>query len=396
MTFAATGRSIGIIDLGRVARGMDELADIAAHGKLRIAHGTSVLGAADRADHALGRVVDSLAQHQPAATGVAHLQAATAHLRDAIQDVSATRPTPQGPIARAGAFLSRSWDASSAVDEFRATAASLRSARAELASTPGVHAIDDMSAGVLLHGAERDAALAAAAARVPVRDGAPLPARVAGYVDADGIGERQARLRRGLQATSWLHRTEWTGTEHIPSRGAALVLGTHGSYTDPALVGLGIPRQTHLMSDKVVARLLGRVGERLGAYPVDRAGGAAAAEAKQVTNQLLADGEVVHMYPDGGIVRLRSTIPEPKSGAAVFALTTGTPVVPSASAGLQPRYARWNLEGSGRHIVYGEPIVFRHTPNPTAQDIAEAREIIAQRTDSLMQDAVARFRSAAE
>ena len=394
MTIAASGRSIGVIDLDRVARGMDELADIVGQGLIKSDHATTVLGAVERADHALGRVVATLEPHQPAAAGYEHLRAATTHLHDAAGAVEATRPE-RGALGPVGAFLSRSWDATSAVDEFRATAASLRSARAELTHAPGVHFIDDSTAGVLLHGAERDAALAEAASRVPVRDGAGLAPRIAQFVDAPGIGARQATLRGRLQATDWLHHTEWTGTEHIPERGAALVLGTHGSYADPILVGAGIPRAAHTMMDKKVFGMLGETAERYGAYPVDRAGGPAAAEAKQVTNQLLADGEVVHMYPDGGIVRLRSTIPEPKSGAAIFALTTGTPVVPSASAGLQPKFARWNLEGSGRHIVYGEPIVFRRTPNPTAQDIAEAREIIAQRTDELMQQAVQRYQAAA-
>lgn len=394
MTIAATGRSIGIIDLERVARGMDELADIAGHGMLRNAHGTSILGAAERADHALGRVVESLAGHQPAAAGVAHLQAATTHLHDAAAVVESTRPGPHR-FGAIGAFLSRSWDAAGAVDELRATAASLRSAKTELATAGGVHLIDDSTAGVLLRGAERDAALEAAAARTPVRDGAAIAANVSKYVDAPGVGDRQAALRRGLEATKWLHHTSWDGAGNIPARGSALVLGTHGSFSDPVLVGAGIPRRWHVMMAKEVFGMLGETGTRYGAYPVDRAGGAAAAEAKQITNQLLDDGEVVHMYPDGGIVRLRSTIPEPKSGAAIFALTTGTPVVPSASAGLQPKFARWNLEGSGRHIVYGEPIVFRHTPNPTAEDIAEAREVIAQHTDALMQRAVAKFQAAA-
>ncbi|MCW2920445.1 MAG: putative acyltransferase [Thermoleophilia bacterium] len=394
MTIAASGRSVGIIDLGRVARGMEELADIVGHGLLKEAHGSSVLGAAERADHALGRVVESLAQHQPAAVGVEHLRSATTHLHDAMSVVTATEPEPS-KLGVIGPFLSRNWDAKAAVDEFRATAASLRSAQAELASTSGVHLISDANASVLLHGAEREAALAAAAARVPVRPDGPLSGSIARFVDAQGIGDRQATFRRRLDATSWLHHTSWTGSEKIPATGSAIVLGTHGSYADPVLVGAGIPRETHVMMDKQVFRMLGQTGEHYGAYPVDRAGGAAAAEAKQVTNQLLADGKLVHIYPDGGVVRLRATIPEPKSGAAIFGLTTGTPIVPSASAGLQPKFARWDLEGAGRHIIYGDPLVFRHTPTPTAEQIAEARELIAQHTDRLMQQAVATYRAAA-
>ena len=93
--------------------------------------------------------------------------------------------------------------------------------------------------------------------------------------------------------------------------GGVILLGTHGSYADPVLVGAGAGRGTHVMMDKVVAEKLGGLGERFGAFPVDRAGGPAAADAKLVTNRLLEDGELVHIYPDGGVLRLRATIPEP-------------------------------------------------------------------------------------
>jgi hypothetical protein len=87
-------------------------------------------------------------------------------------------------------------------------------------------------------------------------------------------------------------------------------------------------------------------------------------------------------------------MPELKAGAAVFGLTEGVPVVPGASFGLQPRFARWDIPGSGRHVVFDEPIIFRHTPNPTAAQVDEAREIIAQRTERLLQEAEAQFRAA--
>jgi 1-acyl-sn-glycerol-3-phosphate acyltransferase len=389
------GHSVGIIDLGRIARGLDELAEIASHGPLRKAHGSSVLIAAKRADHALDDAIaslESLAAHQSgAASGVAQLRAATTHLDTAIGETAAKAPWPR----RFMPFLSRGWDARAAAAEFRAGAENVRSAEAQLAHTPGVHRYDEATSSLVLRGEEREQALRDAAARAGREaDAEALPPNVARYVDVADMWPRQQAVQRVLDAVRGLHRTTYTGAEHIPASGGAIVLGTHGSYADPILVGAGIPRETHYMADKVVARLLGGFGARRGVYPVDRAGGPAAEAAKQVTSNLLQDGKVVHMYPYGGVVRLKSTMPELKAGAAVFGLTEGVPVVPGASFGLQPRFARWDIPGSGRHVVFDEPIIFRHTPNPTAAQVDEAREIIAQRTERLLQEAEAQFRAA--
>ena len=82
MVDGAAARSIGIIDLGRVARGMDELADIAGHGLLKDAHG---FGANDFKiplhRHANG-VESKLADHLGNADALVHpaMLAVDAHL----------------------------------------------------------------------------------------------------------------------------------------------------------------------------------------------------------------------------------------------------------------------------------------------------------------------------
>jgi 1-acyl-sn-glycerol-3-phosphate acyltransferase len=124
------------------------------------------------------------------------------------------------------------------------------------------------------------------------------------------------------------------GEEKIPAEGPALIAANHPSYLDPILLSLQVKRPIRFMAWDALFRvpLLGALMRLFGAFPVDvregagRSGYAAARE-------LLGDGELVGIFPEGRRSREGWLEPELRAGAARLALETGAPLVPATIRG---------------------------------------------------------------
>ncbi|MFQ6133520.1 MAG: lysophospholipid acyltransferase family protein [Armatimonadota bacterium] len=149
------------------------------------------------------------------------------------------------------------------------------------------------------------------------------------------------------------------GEENVPAEGGVILACNHVSYLDPPAVGAAIHRPTWYMAKQELFEvpLFGWVISRTRAFPVRR--GAPDRRALRRATELLAAGEVVTMFPEGGR-RDGDRLEDPELGLAFIAARSGAPVVPVALMGTEqvlPRGAKF--PHFGRVVVrFGEPLSF--------------------------------------
>ena len=149
-------------------------------------------------------------------------------------------------------------------------------------------------------------------------------------------------------------RLHATGIENLPERGFVLA-ANHTSNFDPWPLGLPLfpRRQLRFMAkSELFNPLLGPILKAGGAFPVRR--GEGDFEAIQRAVELVQEGEVVVMFPEGTRRKkgLRKKYePRAHTGAARIALTAKAPLVPAAIKGTD-RLSRL----PPLRVAYGEPV----------------------------------------
>ncbi len=166
---------------------------------------------------------------------------------------------------------------------------------------------------------------------------------------------------RGLCRTffRFMGGLESIGQENIPETGAVIICPNHISYVDPPAVGSGMRRQVHFMAKEELFKVpvLGGLIARAGSFPVRR--GTADRTAIRRAMDLLTDGRVVCLFPEG----TRSSdgkLQSPELGVGFIALKTGAPVIPVALIGTD-RVLPSHSGRPHRHrsrIVFGQPMRF--------------------------------------
>ena len=160
-------------------------------------------------------------------------------------------------------------------------------------------------------------------------------------------------------------RFTMTGIENIPKTGGAVIAINHTSYIDFTFAGLpafrqGLGRKVRFMAKQEVFDhpLGGPIMRGCRHIPVDRANGAASFE---LACQLLKEGELVGVYPEGTISR-SFELKEFKSGAARMAIAAGVPIVPHIVWGAQRIWTKGHPRKMWRPkvpiaVAVGEPIL---------------------------------------
>jgi 1-acyl-sn-glycerol-3-phosphate acyltransferase len=130
-----------------------------------------------------------------------------------------------------------------------------------------------------------------------------------------------------------LYRAEVSGSERIPAIGPAILAANHESVVDPFVLGLTTPRVVRYMakSELFESPLMRPLMRGFGTFPVERGRGDREAMAR--ARELLEQGELVGMFPQGTIVPSRD---RPfRRGAARLALETGVAIVPVCLVGTE-------------------------------------------------------------
>lgn len=168
-------------------------------------------------------------------------------------------------------------------------------------------------------------------------------------------------------------RRHWSGREHIPSSGGALVVANHVGNFDVLVLGeylIWAGRWPRFLGKSEIWKVpgLGWLARQCEQIPVVRHT-AAAADSLIHAKAALRHGKLVTIYPEGTITADPDGWPmTAKTGAARLALETGVPVIPVAQIGAQQFLGGKKLQFRkllhfGRrdvHVMAGPPINLDH------------------------------------
>ena len=130
-----------------------------------------------------------------------------------------------------------------------------------------------------------------------------------------------------------VYRVDVQGDQHLPARGAAVVVCNHVSHIDALLLMAASPRPLRFMLDHRALALpvLGWLFRLAQAIPVasERDDPAAHATAFEAADRVLADGELLCIFPEGGITRDGQLQPF-QGGVMTVLQRRAVPVVPVA------------------------------------------------------------------
>ncbi|NLP14613.1 MAG: 1-acyl-sn-glycerol-3-phosphate acyltransferase [Clostridium sp.] len=145
------------------------------------------------------------------------------------------------------------------------------------------------------------------------------------------------------------YRVKVIGIENVPEKGAAILCANHVGELDMFFIGYKIKRLVRYMAKSELFKnpLLSRIIKKLGAFPVRR--GKADVEAIKTAINLLNDGHIVGIFPEGTRLKHKhgKTV-KVKPGAALLAQKTGAPILPVAVEGKYRLFSKIK-------IVFGKP-----------------------------------------
>ncbi|MBA2342380.1 MAG: 1-acyl-sn-glycerol-3-phosphate acyltransferase, partial [Thermoleophilaceae bacterium] len=169
-----------------------------------------------------------------------------------------------------------------------------------------------------------------------------------------------------------IFRARCIDSDKIPADGPVIVAPNHFSFLDHFFVAVFMRRKVHFLAKsqlfKPPMQFVYRHG---GVFPVLR--GRRDEEAFKTAHAILARGDVIVMYSEGGRSRT-GELGKPRPGIGRLALESGAPVVATAIAGSE-RARNWKrLQFPKVTIQYGEPLRFEQVDSPTREQSQAASE----------------------
>lgn len=163
-----------------------------------------------------------------------------------------------------------------------------------------------------------------------------------------------------------VYRPKVVGVENVPATGPAIVVCNHVSFVDSIFLPLAVPRAMSFLakSDYFTGKGFRGAVTRLfmtatGQLPIDRAGGKASEASLNTGLQVIAEGRVLGIYPEG----TRSPdgrMYRGRTGVARMVLEAHVPVIPAAVIGTEkvmPLGAKFPKVRPVT-VVIGEPLDF--------------------------------------
>ncbi len=153
--------------------------------------------------------------------------------------------------------------------------------------------------------------------------------------------------------------TRWqvNGAENVPNEGPLLVVANHINAADPPLLGVSVGRKVVFMAKEELFRskFIGYFIRGFGSFPVHR--GRLDTKALRLADQLLAQGLVLAMFPEGK--RSRSGQLQPAlPGSALIATRSGVPILPVGIVGTEKiKGITWLLRRPRITVNIGHPFL---------------------------------------
>ena len=185
-----------------------------------------------------------------------------------------------------------------------------------------------------------------------------------------------------------VYRLKHIGVEHVPQKGAVLMVANHQSFLDPPAIGVGVShRHADFLARGGLFRFkpFGWFIRQLNSTPIKQ--GAGDAGAMKATLKILGDGKMMLVFPEGSRTP-DGEMHEFQRGIAVLLKRADCQVVPVGIAGAfeaWPRTAKFPKLFTKRIVVcFGEPIDSKAL---MAKGTDQAIETLAQRVGGLVEQA---------
>jgi 1-acyl-sn-glycerol-3-phosphate acyltransferase len=173
-----------------------------------------------------------------------------------------------------------------------------------------------------------------------------------------------------------------SGFDAVPQAGPAVLCANHLSFFDSVLMMMTLDRPVHFIgkADYLDSWKTRRLFPAMGMIPIDRDSGTRAMVALDAAAEVLRDGGLVCVFPEGTRSR-DGHLHRGHIGAARVAITVGCPILPVGIVGtreIQPPGTRLPRPWRACSISIGAPLV--------ATDIENSRRSAARAlTDTLME-----------
>lgn len=197
----------------------------------------------------------------------------------------------------------------------------------------------------------------------------------------------------GLKAIVWpifhlLFRVRIEGRENVPTSGPAVVAANHQSFCDSLVIPLVVRRRVTFLAKaeyfdaKRTAWLFGALGQ----IPIHRQGGDASVRALATAREVLGEGNLISLYPEG-TRSIDGNVHRGRTGVARLALECGVPVVPVGISGtdrIQPVGSRWFRPFKSVRVSFGPQMTFDSAALVDAETGRTSNERLRSFTDELM------------
>lgn len=151
------------------------------------------------------------------------------------------------------------------------------------------------------------------------------------------------------------HKLTVYGLENIPQQGGFLLAPNHASFMDPNAIGAFLPRAIHFLARASLFKPLffGIFLRWVNVHPVRKS-----AELLTTVDQLLANGELVMIFPEGTRTKT-GEMKKAEAGISVFARRSKVGIIPIYIAGSFEAFGpdrKFPKIGAPLTVIYGKPL----------------------------------------
>ncbi|MFA9477511.1 MFS transporter [Phycisphaerales bacterium AB-hyl4] len=189
------------------------------------------------------------------------------------------------------------------------------------------------------------------------------------------VGPMPARLANAIwhanraYALVW-HRLSFQGRGNVPTEGPVILASNHTTGIDPVLIQAGCSRVVRwVMLASFRSRLIEPLWRAINPITLDR-GNAGVGQVRKIV-EALEQGDLVGLFPEGGLQREKRELQPFQAGVARIAQRSGAWVVPVWIEGTpRRRWMVWHfVQPSRSRVVYGKP--YKVDPEADTQQVLD-------------------------